>query len=339
MPSVPANRKYHFVHCLSCLVLCTLFYFLLVSCEQRPAGILSKSEMEEVLYDYHLTQAMTDWTDESENTSHQAMLEAVFEKHGTTQAEFDSSLVWYNAHASDLKDIYENLRDRFTFENQKLQLAVGENQLSAVVSENGDTTNLWNGPALLLLRNSQLLNMEKFTIKGDSLFQRGDHFVFSGEVIVLCEERFNRDLQFIAALSVGMKDGSRLGDSYPMNNSGRFNIDLRTSNRQTPSQLSCFFQYQSSDDIRNFCIVRNLSLIRMHTHPAEVDSLDREAGEADAADSVAVQPVNSKPVRKPRLTPEQLRIQSQDDVQKIEIRTAPERRTPNSFGPTRRKKQ
>ena len=95
------------------LIVCLILAFSILSCEQRPEGILSKGEMEDVLYDYHLAQAMADWVPGHEGESNQPYIDAVFRKHGITQAEFDSSLVWYNAHASDLKDIYESLKDRY----------------------------------------------------------------------------------------------------------------------------------------------------------------------------------------------------------------------------------
>ena len=39
------------------LIVCLILAFSILSCEQRPEGILSKGEMEDVLYDYHLAQA------------------------------------------------------------------------------------------------------------------------------------------------------------------------------------------------------------------------------------------------------------------------------------------
>ena len=127
------------------LIVCLILAFSILSCEQRPEGILSKGEMEDVLYDYHLAQAMADWVPGHEGESNQPYLDAVFRKHGITQAEFDSSLVWYNAHASDLKYIYESLKDRFTFESQKLQIEAGDKEMATLIVEGGDTTNLWNG--------------------------------------------------------------------------------------------------------------------------------------------------------------------------------------------------
>ena len=109
----------HFFVVLCALCLACLF----VACEQRPKGVLSKGDMEDVLYDYHLAQAMTDWMPDREGESNQPYLDAVFQKHGITQEEFDSSLVWYNAHADDLKDILDECKDKA---DEMLQLKLEE---------------------------------------------------------------------------------------------------------------------------------------------------------------------------------------------------------------------
>lgn len=74
--------------------------FLLVSgmwvtaCQSdRPAGILSEGEMEDVLYDYHITQGLASQrpSDSIPFLSH-LYRQAVFEKYGIAQADFDRSM-------------------------------------------------------------------------------------------------------------------------------------------------------------------------------------------------------------------------------------------------------
>lgn len=296
--------------------------------------------MEEVLYDYHLTQSMTDWVEGRTQESNQPYIDAVFEKHGITQAEFDSSLVWYNAHASDLKDIYDNLKDRFTLQSQKLQLAMGENEMTTIINEGGDTTNLWKDPVIIVLRDHPLLNYEKFSVKSDTSFLPGDNFRLTGDVIMMNELPSNRDALFSVTFSVNTADGKHLGETRTISTTGNFNINIQLPKNESPQQVACHFQYQSSGDLRNFALLHNISLIRMHTHHSEEDD-SISLADSIQSDSAVILPDNAAPKTKhsPRLTPEQLRIQTQDDVKKIEIRTAPAVRTPNSIGPTRRKKK
>ena len=91
------------------ILFCILYAVLclpLVSC--RPRGILHSWEMREVLVDLHKTDAMLQLSglqyghDEAANIYYAMTLE----RHGVTQAQFDSSLVWYTAHPLLFNKIY-----------------------------------------------------------------------------------------------------------------------------------------------------------------------------------------------------------------------------------------
>jgi len=87
-------------------VLCLAAAGGLTSC--RPEGILHSRQMREVIIDLHKTDALLDETGVSRhNTEARAIYYAqVMEKHGITQSQFDSSLVWYTAHPQLFDKIY-----------------------------------------------------------------------------------------------------------------------------------------------------------------------------------------------------------------------------------------
>ena len=95
--------------------------------------------------------------------------------------------------------------------------------------------------------------------------------------------------------------------------------------------LAGFFYYRGKQNTRNFCLIDNISLIRMHELTpdtiAPVDTLT-----TDSADIDTVPEPPSK-----RLTPEEIRRLNQTN-EHINIQTAPSVRRPNSIGPRRRKK-
>lgn len=89
------------------LILCPLSLLLcLTSC--RPNGILHSGEMREVLVDLHKTDAMIQLAGAQfgHEEAKRIYYAQVLEKHGITQAEFDSSLVWYTAHPQLFDKIY-----------------------------------------------------------------------------------------------------------------------------------------------------------------------------------------------------------------------------------------
>lgn len=91
-----------------------LFVVLMVFVGCRPKGILSSRQMQDVLYDLHRADAIL--RQYNLELGHDEALakyyEVVLEKHGITQAQFDSSLVWYTDHPSRFDKIYPKIEKR-----------------------------------------------------------------------------------------------------------------------------------------------------------------------------------------------------------------------------------
>ena len=81
---------------------------LLVQMGCRPRGVLSNNEMREVLYDLHRADGAIQLA--GYNYSHDQEVAGyyknVLDKHGITQAEFDSSLVWFTDNPQIFNKIY-----------------------------------------------------------------------------------------------------------------------------------------------------------------------------------------------------------------------------------------
>ena len=91
-------------------LLCVLM--LLSAC--RPKGILTSHQMRSVLYDLHRAEAVLQVA--GYNFGHDEALakyyQSVLDEHGITQAQFDSSLVWYTDHPQIFNKIYPKILTR-----------------------------------------------------------------------------------------------------------------------------------------------------------------------------------------------------------------------------------
>ncbi len=100
---------------------------MLPSC--RPKGILHSWEMRRVMVDLHKTDAILQlngmaYGHEEEKAIYYSI---VLSKHGITQAQFDTSLVWYTAHPQLFDKIYPRvLKDLKAEEDQFLALHEAE---------------------------------------------------------------------------------------------------------------------------------------------------------------------------------------------------------------------
>ena len=112
-------------YCL-CITLLVLGCLLLGSC--RPRGILSSREMEDILVDLHIGDGImyVAGYDISSSDTEQRIFAVLLEKRGVTQAQFDSSLVWYTNHPQRFDKIYPRVCARLTAERNALELGGAE---------------------------------------------------------------------------------------------------------------------------------------------------------------------------------------------------------------------
>ncbi len=302
------------------LVVCTL------SCDNSSDKVVSKSKMEQVLYDYHLAQALIATLQEEERYKAEMYIESVYEKNGITHEEFDSSMVYYNRHADELKDIYNNLHDRFTVINEKLQLQTGNNEMMTF-SENGDTTNIWGGKKLIVLRNKEILNKEIFTIKADTSFHKGDRFIFKANTRFVNTEKRSRNYRLTMCLTVNYSDGKTISEYQHIMSSSAKQITLNTDRTKEIEQVNGFFYYEGLYDERNFIIVDNIELIKIHTDnkivipstPEKTDSITSAISiQETKLQNTAVDNSQTKSIK-------QLNIEREEAHKKVEIKSAPDR--------------
>ena len=91
-----------------------LFCVLMLLSACRPKGILTSRQMRSVLYDLHRAEAVLQVA--GYNFGHDEALakyyQSVLDEYGITQAQFDSSLVWYTDHPQIFNKIYPKILTR-----------------------------------------------------------------------------------------------------------------------------------------------------------------------------------------------------------------------------------
>lgn len=100
----------------------------------RPHGILSSRQMREVMVDLHKTDALLQVSglQHGHNEAEDIYYALVLERHGITQAQFDSSLVWYTAHPQLFDKIYPKVLKQLEQERETF-LAEHNNDLKPVI--------------------------------------------------------------------------------------------------------------------------------------------------------------------------------------------------------------
>lgn len=301
------RRQNKFLFILS--VLC----FFVASCKKEiPSYVIQPKEMEDILYDYHLAQAVGDEWAGTERYKSELVIEYVFKKHNITQAEFDTSMVWYTRNMEKLSDIYTNLSKRFEDANNNIAQVYQSYKREKTAS--GDSINLWYDRKLYILSSSPLTNRVTFEMKADTTFHELDRLVWNMNVF----REANKKGNLYASLIVSYKNDSVASVIRPLNTSGPHSIMLKTDTVPMKN-LQGFIYYD--DSIVTSIVVSDISLMRYHASSIEIKKLRnvrmRDSIRFDSLNRLKTDSMKlAKPERKDtvkadsnnvRLTPEQLR--------------------------------
>jgi len=172
-------------------VLCSV---LLVLWGCRPKGVLSSNAMKEVLEDLHKTEAMlqTAGLRPSDQEIKSIYFAQVLEQHGITQAEFDSSLVWYTAHPQLFDKIYPKVI---------ADLQAEEKELNDRLQIDKET------------RSQEEILREQYTLKTD--IDTASFELIAGLYPVLMHDTVNQLLPQVSVLGGGVVDSLQTGVDLP----------------------------------------------------------------------------------------------------------------------------
>ena len=237
---------------------------VVVSCKPSvPRKYIQPGKMEKILYDYHLMDAMSNADGKESAVAHLASHEAVLKKHGITQAEFDSSMVYYFRHTERLHHIYENLAKRLSEESKSLGGNATNDYTS--LSAKGDTANIWQGNRSEILLPSPPDNKLSFYIKADTSFHQGDRILFNFKNQFIFQEGIK---DAIAILCVRFKNDSIATQVRHFSANGLTSIKLEDSYKEGIKEIRGYIslvnRLNEKSQTYKLLSVFDIQLIRMH---------------------------------------------------------------------------
>jgi hypothetical protein len=258
-----------------------------VGCKpQVPSEYIQPDELEDMLYEYHVAEAMARNSSENVDYKQTEYFLAVLEKHHVTEADFDSSLVYYYSHAERLKDIYLSVHERLANDAKKLGASVGDINRYSQYSETGDTANIWRDETAMLLIPRPTKNRFDFVVKADSTFMLGDSFMFqfmtehiwqsgSKDAVVCIKTTYEKDsvIQSINHVSI----------------SGIAQLRVPSNNTLNIKELRGFIYLHQSEeetDARRLMFISQIQLIRFHNKVIQEQYENIVAAEVAKTDSL-----------------------------------------------------
>ncbi len=268
-----------------------LVLMLVVACKPSvPSEYIQPGDMEDILYDYHLALAMSRQKSGGNTTDFNRSLyfQSVLKKYGVTEAEFDSSLVYYYSHAYRLKDIYAEVNQRLGDEATSLGVAVGDINRYSQYSTTGDTANIWNQQTDVLLIPYPTMNRYDFTVKVDSTFNKGDSFMFQ----FMSEYIWQNGSKDVTVCIVCKYEGdSIIQTANHVSVAGTAQVRVPANRKNKLKEMRGFIYLSAGGDdtnTRKMLFISQIQLIRFHdkTIANEEITNDESSTETPAKDSI-----------------------------------------------------
>lgn len=252
----------------------------------KPHGILGEGKMETLLYKYELARALAANQD-STDIRGRAYVLSVLREEGVTEAEFDSSLVWYYQHMEILAKVYERVGNRLNNELSLMGAATNEVTRYSNLTSEGDTANIWPGRNYYLLSNNGFSNRFSFDIPADTSFLPSDIFKlnFHAEFVQRMGSR-----HAVAILAVQYNNDSIGRNEYHIYGSGDQSLTLSTSARPVKRVYGFVYMLSGWDETPRLMFVFSPSLVKIHKPKPKIeppaskpDSLSTDSANAAAS--------------------------------------------------------
>ena len=162
-----------------------------------PRHVIQPGDMEDILFDYHVADAMANQIMDSTRIYNSVLYKlAVLKKHGVSEAEFDSSMVYYTRHADKLHEIYERLAKRMG--NEAMALGADVGSVNRYNVENGEAANVWIGERCYTFIPQAPYNKVSFELPVDTSYHKGDRIVMDFDTQFLYQEGMRDGIAILA---------------------------------------------------------------------------------------------------------------------------------------------
>lgn len=229
--------------------------------------MLDHSQMVQVMYEYQLNHALRIETGESVLEDKEAYWKYIYEKYGISEADFDSSMVWYTRHNEQLNEVYKDVYKRLQEEYQTLSLKGGK-RVDEQKELSGDSIDIWQEGELLLF---PMVGTEKyqFSIVADTTYHALDTFVLEGNIHLFGKKKIA--MNAVWGLQLTFQNDSIQGKTLHLTREGRFSLPLITT-QDSPLRMLHGFLYFPNPQDRTQILLHKVKLMRYHSKQSSLQS-------------------------------------------------------------------
>ena len=239
-----------------------LLILALISCSKTPEHVINEDNMARLMADIHKAEAMIeDESNASYNDSMKLTLrQSIFMKHNVTQAQFDTSLIWYSHHLDIYEKVYDDVLENLNEDLKEVSKGDFSSVSKAIDSDIkpslprfrtvGDTADIWGKSRTWVMLPGFVQNIITFDRKPDKENMKGDKYELAFKMI-------NPRKALMVFLGVDYKDGSTAYIYRSANSNGWKHYKLQSDSTREVVRIYGYLSYKS-----------------VPTHPVFVDSIE-----------------------------------------------------------------
>jgi hypothetical protein len=249
--------------------------------------------MEDILYDYHIAQAMASedgWDTLDTDYKQTLYFAAVLEKHGVSKAEFDSSLTYYYIRADRFSDMYKHVAERLSKEALTLGASEGEVAHYSKLVAGTDTADVWTGQLTYVLVPYPPYNRCDFEQKADTSFRKGDSFLFMLNTEFICQSG-SRDVE--ACITMRYDNDTVVSRAFNISSSGINQIRIPEIDGHKVKDIKGYIYMEPVKEPTTslkLVSIRNIQLVKFRK---QVTVTEKDPTAAEPAKSPSTEPTKS----------------------------------------------
>lgn len=240
---------------------------LIAACSSTPSGILSPDKMARVLADVYRAEAVIDFNTAlySGDSMKQVVKQSVYQAHKISEADFDSSLVWYGHHIEEYLKVCDNA---VALLEGQLEIIpddeTGRNQILVA----GDSASVWPRERFYHITQATPSRYITFKLLPDENWEPGDNYLLELKLL-------NNRSSVKSYLAVDYEDGHSGWASNTQNEDGWSKLNLILDSTRTASSIYGILEFNPTAGeniyVDSVALIRtrrnsNLRYIRPHAN-------------------------------------------------------------------------
>lgn len=287
---------------MAALALC----LVAASCDKAPRGVIGERRMADLLVDLDKAESyICQYPDKfPDDSAKQALKQSIFARHGVTQADYDSSMVWYAHNIDVYTDVCDKALEKLNSDLSSLKKQAEKGGLASTADDGdmespasqaarrrtyqgrGDTADIWSGLRTWMLTPVLPKGYITFDFKPDAEYRDGDRYQLNFKLI-------GGGARFAVLIGADYVDGTSTVVHRNSCPDGWTEFELQADRKREVRRIYGYVRYDMSR-ASTVAFVDSLMLLRTHVDDAKYSTMGLQR---TFDRTVVTQPLPSVPLR------------------------------------------